>query len=287
MSSTRCSAAGFCARPTMYASCRTRGSLPATVFSRATVIRCGSRRCLCAIERMRGGIVAEKSAVWRAAGRRLEDGLEVLGKAHVEHLVGLVEHQHAQAARGRASCGAGDRARALAWRRRCRRRARGRESASTWTRRRTRARRTARSSARTCGWPRPPASRARASARARGRACAAARDGGFSSRWCSIGNANAAVLPVPVAAWREHVAPGQQERNGLALHGRRLFVAERRHGAHEGAGEAECGKTALPKDCAVRSCVHSGVPRSDGRSAGAAGATSGRGPDAACRSKVA
>ena len=35
VSSTRCSAAGLCARPTTYATCRTRGSLPALVFSRA------------------------------------------------------------------------------------------------------------------------------------------------------------------------------------------------------------------------------------------------------------
>ena len=41
---------------------------------------------------MRGGMVAEKSAVCRVVGRRLEDRLEVLGEAHVEHLVGLVEH---------------------------------------------------------------------------------------------------------------------------------------------------------------------------------------------------
>ena len=35
--------------------------------------------------------MAEKSAVWRSAGRRGQDRLEVLGEAHVEHLVGLVE----------------------------------------------------------------------------------------------------------------------------------------------------------------------------------------------------
>jgi hypothetical protein len=55
------------------------------------VMRTGSRRCAAAIDAMRGGIVAENSTVWRSRGSR-EDRLEVLGEAHVEHLVGLVEH---------------------------------------------------------------------------------------------------------------------------------------------------------------------------------------------------
>ena len=38
-----------------------------------------------------GEIVAEKRAVWRVLGVADEDRLEVLGEAHVEHLVGLVE----------------------------------------------------------------------------------------------------------------------------------------------------------------------------------------------------
>ena len=40
---------------------------------------------------MRGGIVAENSTVWRLAGSGVEDRLDVVGEAHVEHLVGLVE----------------------------------------------------------------------------------------------------------------------------------------------------------------------------------------------------
>ena len=40
---------------------------------------------------MVGEIVAEKRAVWRSGRRRRQDRLEVLGEAHVEHLVGLVE----------------------------------------------------------------------------------------------------------------------------------------------------------------------------------------------------
>jgi hypothetical protein len=37
------------------------------------------------------GIVAENSTVCRSLGRLGEDLLELLGEAHVEHLVGLVE----------------------------------------------------------------------------------------------------------------------------------------------------------------------------------------------------
>ncbi len=40
---------------------------------------------------MRAGIVAENSTVWRSVGRHLQDRIDVVGEAHVEHLVGLVE----------------------------------------------------------------------------------------------------------------------------------------------------------------------------------------------------
>ena len=46
---------------------------------------------------IRGGIVAENSTVWRSVGQRAEDRLDVLGEAHVEHLVGLVEDDGADA----------------------------------------------------------------------------------------------------------------------------------------------------------------------------------------------
>ncbi len=39
-----------------------------------------------------GEIVAEKRAVWRVGRDRGQHRIEVLGEAHVEHLVGLVEH---------------------------------------------------------------------------------------------------------------------------------------------------------------------------------------------------
>jgi hypothetical protein len=42
------------------------------------------------------GMVAENSSVRRSLGRGVEDFLEILAKAHVEHLVGLVEHHDAQ-----------------------------------------------------------------------------------------------------------------------------------------------------------------------------------------------
>ena len=46
---------------------------------------------------------------------------------------------------------------------------------------------------------------------------------------CSIGRANAAVLPVPVAAWPEQIPPLEQQRNRFALDWSRLFVTQCRH----------------------------------------------------------
>ena len=56
--------------------------------------RTGSRRWRRAMPLMRGGSVAENSTVCRSTGVACEDRLDVLGEAHVEHLVGLVEHHH-------------------------------------------------------------------------------------------------------------------------------------------------------------------------------------------------
>jgi hypothetical protein len=99
MSSTRWSAIGLCARATTYATWRTRGSLPAAVFSRAIVMRSGDA----------GGASAHRQDARRHRGReqrRLPRGGRgsriasmVLGEAHVEHLVGLVEHEHLTSAR--------------------------------------------------------------------------------------------------------------------------------------------------------------------------------------------
>ena len=74
-------------------------------------MRIGSRWWRFAIASMRGGMVAEKSTVWRSGGRFLEDRLDVLGEAHVEHLVGLVEHDDAHAAQLRGCRGGCGRAR--------------------------------------------------------------------------------------------------------------------------------------------------------------------------------
>ena len=50
------------------------------------------------------GMVAEKSKVCRLAGQMPENAPDVGEKAHVEHLVGLVEHQHLQPARSMVPC---------------------------------------------------------------------------------------------------------------------------------------------------------------------------------------
>ena len=59
---------------------------------------------------------------------------------------------------------------------------------------------------------------------------------------CSIGSANAAVLPVPVAACAEQVAAVEQQRNRFALDRRGLFVAERGDRGDDVVREAESGE---------------------------------------------
>ena len=61
-----------------------------------TVISAGSLRYFFEIRRICDGIVAENSATFLSVGGVGEDRLDVVGEAHVEHLVGLVEHQEAQ-----------------------------------------------------------------------------------------------------------------------------------------------------------------------------------------------
>ena len=60
-------------------------------------------------------------------------------------------------------------------------------------------------------------------------------------RWSS-GSAKAAVLPVPVAAWPEQVAPLEQRRDRLALDRRRLLVAEARERRQELRAQPEIGE---------------------------------------------
>ena len=52
---------------------------------------------------MVGEMVAENSAVWRLGRGRGQDRVEVLREAHVQHLVGLVEHDDLDLRRG-AGC---------------------------------------------------------------------------------------------------------------------------------------------------------------------------------------
>ena len=153
------------------------------------------------------GIVAENSIACRSVGVCLQDALDVRQEAQVEHLVGLVEHQHRQSAElqvallgqveqparraddhvdallqgfdlglvGPAAVDGGDRQLAVADRAGTSRRWRGR---------------------------RRPAGRARGSARRSARAGmpVSGRDSSVTMR-CSRGTPKAKVLPMPVRAW--------------------------------------------------------------------------------------
>ena len=147
-------------------------------------------------------------------GRRLQDGVEILGEAHVEHLVGLVEHEHLQRVEleraaphviERAARRGDDDVRAAL------------ERADLLMHRRAaveRQHRQARRPSRTCAPPRRPASPARASAPARGPRVWRGRRLSVPPMRCSIGSANAAVLPVPVSAWPSRSRPSSS--SGMA-----------------------------------------------------------------------
>ncbi len=60
----------------------------------ATSTRCGSRSSDCARRPTLPPKVALYITVWRLGGRALADELDVVDEAHVEHAVGLVQHQH-------------------------------------------------------------------------------------------------------------------------------------------------------------------------------------------------
>ena len=68
MSSMRSSAAGLCARRRRRPPGGRAAVCPAAVFSRAIVTRAGFFRWRSAIDRIRAGMVAENSAVWRVSG---------------------------------------------------------------------------------------------------------------------------------------------------------------------------------------------------------------------------
>ena len=54
----------------------------------------GWRRCRRARLTIADGMVAENSIVWRSSGVWRQDALDVGQEAQIEHLVGLVEHEH-------------------------------------------------------------------------------------------------------------------------------------------------------------------------------------------------
>jgi len=65
------------------------------VFDRIVTSR-GERRCFCAIRRIGAGSVAEKSATWRSTRRQTEDLVDRVHEPHLQHLVGLIEHDEPQ-----------------------------------------------------------------------------------------------------------------------------------------------------------------------------------------------
>ena len=67
--------------------------LAGAAFSRAMVMRAGDRGALRDRENPRRHRRREERRLPRR-GRGLQDRVDVLGEAHVEHLVGLVEHEH-------------------------------------------------------------------------------------------------------------------------------------------------------------------------------------------------
>ncbi len=168
MSRIRARAAGLCGRWTMYATWRTRGTLPAAGFSRAIVMRAGSLRCRCGERENPCGHRRREEGRLPCGGRGLQDLVEIVGKAHVQHLVGLVQHQHLEAAEDQRAAphvveGAA---------RRCHHDVGAAlERADLLMHRRAAVQRQHRQSdalARTCAQPRQPASRARASGPGRG-----------------------------------------------------------------------------------------------------------------------
>ena len=92
----------------------------------------------------------------------------------------------------------------------------------------------------------------------------ARRRGRPSARRCSIGSANAAVLPVPVAAWPSRSRPAMQRRDRLALDRRRLLVAERGQRFHDARVEARGRRSRRWRGFGFQSCGHGARNRSMG-----------------------
>ena len=243
MSSTRSSAAALCARGDDVGDLAHARQLAGGGFSRAIVTRAGfvqvplrdrqdprrhRRREQRRLPRRRASPRGSRRYPRRSpcrASRRLRRGPARAG---------------CRAPACRAGC---DRARGRASRRRCRRRARARGSAGPSARRRRAARREAGAAARTCASLRRPASPARASAPApRPRVVApfapASLHQTLQHRQRERRGLAGAGRGLP-----EQIASVEQERNRLALDRRGLFVAERRHGLHQGLVQSESGES--------------------------------------------
>ena len=160
-------------------------------------------------------MVAENSTVCRLLGRLVEDRLEVLGEAHVEHLVGLVEHDGGDVAQLQAAAVEQVERPARAWRRRRRRRTPARAAAGRSARRRRPAARGRRGPCRSGAAPRTPGRRARGWAPGRaptGGALAAVRGQPLQQRQREGGGLAGAGGGLP-----EQVAALEQRRDRLPL----------------------------------------------------------------------
>ena len=72
---------------------RLRSTVAAGEAGGATAISFGFIRNASARRRISGGMVAEKNSVWRIFGSSADDALDIGDEAHVEHAVGLVDDQ--------------------------------------------------------------------------------------------------------------------------------------------------------------------------------------------------
>ena len=163
-------------------------------------------------------------------------------EAHVEHAVGLVEHEHARPRRARRRRGRSGRRGGRASRRARRRCARALDlradagAAVDGGDREARGRGRSRRARRRSGW------RARASARARARAGGAAAPGSMRS---TSGIPNASVLPEPVGDSTSTSWPASTSGTTSLLHGERRLDAARAQRAGHGLGHAEIGEGGL------------------------------------------
>ena len=200
------------ARETMAATWRTCGSLPGARFS---ALMWTPRRRLQVPLRDRADPRRHGRRKQRrlARGRRgVEERFEILREAHVEHLVGFVEHEHLERLeRQRLAAQVIERA---AGRRHDDVRAalRATESAGPSARRRTPAPRSATCPSRTCGSLRRPASPARASARGSARAPRRLRRAGRRDQPVEQRQRESRGLAGAGAGLADQVLAGQQQR---------------------------------------------------------------------------